>query len=267
MDNLHRDLAPVSTAAWAEIEDEATRTLKRYLGARRVVDVVGPRGVNFSAVGTGHIKEIKTPFDQVETWQREVKPLVELRVPFDLSRDAIDDVARGSSDSDWEPVKEAARAIAFAEDRSVFEGFGAAGIGGMREESSNDPVTLPDHVADWPETVAQAISALRLAGVDGPYALVLGATPYTDASGGSDDGYPLLRHIEREVDEVIWAPAIEGGYVVSTRGGDFELSIGQDFSIGYLSHDASSVKLYLQETFVFRVLTTEAIISLTSPSS
>jgi uncharacterized linocin/CFP29 family protein len=49
---------------------------------------------------------------------------------------------------------------------------------------------------------------------------------------------------------------------MSTRGGDFELDIGQDFSIGYLSHSAKTVELYLQETFTFRVLTTEAAVAL-----
>jgi uncharacterized linocin/CFP29 family protein len=52
---------------------------------------------------------------------------------------------------------------------------------------------------------------------------------------------------------------------VTTRGGDFELNIGQDVSIGYLSHSDSAVQLYLQETFVFRVLTSEAAVAL-SPS-
>jgi uncharacterized linocin/CFP29 family protein len=28
-------------------------------------------------------------------------------------------------------------------------------------------------------------------------------------------------------------PAIEGGFVLTTRGGDFELDIGHDISIGY----------------------------------
>jgi len=31
MNNLHRELAPISEAAWAQIEEEATRTPKRYL--------------------------------------------------------------------------------------------------------------------------------------------------------------------------------------------------------------------------------------------
>ena len=45
-----------------------------------------------------------------------MKPLVELRVPFELDRQAIDDVERGANDSDWQPAKDAAREIAFAED-------------------------------------------------------------------------------------------------------------------------------------------------------
>jgi uncharacterized linocin/CFP29 family protein len=120
-------------------------------------------------------------------------------------------------------------------------------------------------VKAYPDAVAQAVSALKLAGCNGPYALVLGADAYTTASGGSDEGYPVFRHIEREVDGgVIWAPAIKGGFLVTTRGGDFELDIGQDVSIGYLSHSGTTVDLYLQETFTFQMLTSEAAVVLAS---
>jgi uncharacterized linocin/CFP29 family protein len=52
MNNLHRELAPISDSAWAQIEEETTRTLKRYLAGRRVVDLEGPAGTSLSAVGT-----------------------------------------------------------------------------------------------------------------------------------------------------------------------------------------------------------------------
>ncbi|MBN8958809.1 MAG: bacteriocin family protein [Rhizobiales bacterium] len=265
MNNLHRELAPVSDAAWAQIEEEAARTLKRHLAARRVVDVVGPKGLNFSAVGTGHTKPIQAPADGIQSAQREVKALVELRVPFELTREAIDDVERGATDSDWSPVKEAARKIAFAEDRAVFNGYTAAGIQGIREGSSNPGVALPPKAKDYPSAVAQAVSQLRLTGCNGPYALVLGADAYTAATGASDDGYPIIHHIEHVVDGgVIWAPAIAGGFVLTTRGGDFELDIGQDISIGYASHSPTAVELYFLETITFRVLTTEAAVVLGS---
>ena len=63
MNNLHRELAPISDAAWAQIEEEASRTLKRYLAGRRVVDLQGPSGVGLSAVGTGHLQNIAAPGD------------------------------------------------------------------------------------------------------------------------------------------------------------------------------------------------------------
>jgi uncharacterized linocin/CFP29 family protein len=259
MNNLHRELAPISAKAWAQIEEEASRTLKRHLAARRVVDVPDPKGLDLSAVGTGHLHEINSPGEGIKAAQRDTKAIVELRVPFELSRQQIDDVERGATDSDWSPVKGAARKIAFAEDRAVFNGYAAAGIQGVRESSSNQGIVLPAGVKDYPGAVAQAVSQLRLAGCEGPYALVLGADVYTAASGGSDEGYPVLHHIERVVDGgIIWAPAIEGGMVLTTRGGDFELDIGQDISIGYASHSGTAVELYFLETFTFRVLTTEA---------
>jgi uncharacterized linocin/CFP29 family protein len=267
MNNLHRELAPISDEAWADLEEEASRTLKRYLAARRVVDVRGPSGIGLSAVGTGHLRTIAAPADGIVARQREVNALVELRVPFELNRQAIDDVQRGAKDSDWQPAKEAAQQIAFAEDRAVFEGYEAAGIGGIRHGTSNPIMTLPADVRDYPNVIAEALSRLRLVGVNGPYKVLLGADAYTALAETSDHGYPVLEHVKRLVkDEIIWAPAIAGAFVLTTRGGDFELHIGQDMSIGYLSHSDTAVRLYLQETFTFLLFTTEAAVALAPPA-
>jgi uncharacterized linocin/CFP29 family protein len=268
MNNLHRELAPISDAAWGQIEEEASRTLKRYLAGRRVVDVQGPGGTALSAIGTGHLHDIAAPAAGIIARQREVKALVELRVPFELDRQMIDDVERGADDSDWQPVKDAARAIAFAEDGAIFEGYAAGGIQGIREGTSNPIATLPEEVVDFPDAIAQALSQLRLVGVNGPYSVVLGAEAYTGVAEARDHGYPVLQHIHRLVEtEIIWAPAIQGAFVLSTRGGDFDLHIGQDFSIGYLSHTDAAARLYLQETFTFLLLTSEAAVALSPPSS
>jgi uncharacterized linocin/CFP29 family protein len=265
MNNLHRELAPISDEAWAEIEQETTRTLKRYLAGRRVVDVSGPGGVSLSAVGTGHLVAVDPPADGVQARQRQVLPLVELRVPFTLNREQIDDVLRGSQDSDWQPAREAARQIAFAEDRAIFAGYSAAGIGGIVPGASNPTVILPAEIAAYPMAFAQAANQLRSAGVDGPYTAVLSAEAYTAVSEASDHGYPVIRHLRNVLDgELIWAPAISGAVLVTARGGDFSLHLGQDFSIGYLSHDDAEVVLYLQEAFTFQLLTTEAAVALTA---
>jgi uncharacterized linocin/CFP29 family protein len=264
MNNLYRELAPISEAAWVQIEEEITRTFKRYVAGRRVVDVQGPKGLDLSAVGTGHLHTIESPRDGILARQRDVKALVELRVPFELDRSAIEDVERGANDSDWQPAKDAARRIAFAEDGAVFDGYAAAGIVGIRQGTSNPQMTLPSDVRDYPDAISRGLSQLRLVGVNGPYAVLLGADAYTALAETSDHGYPVLEHVKRLVDDkIIWAPAVEGAFILTTRGGDFDLHIGQDVSIGYLSHTATAVQLYLQETLTFLLLTTEAAVALT----
>jgi uncharacterized linocin/CFP29 family protein len=263
VNNLHRELAPISDAAWAQIEEEASRTLKRYLAGRRVVDLQGPSGVALAAIGTGHLQDIAAPGAGITARRREVKALVELRVPFDLDRQMIDDVERGAKDSDWQPAKDAARQIAFAEDGAIFEGYAAGGIQGIRQGTSNPPMTLPTDVRNYPDAIAHAVNQLRLVGVDGPYSVLLSADAYTALAEASDYGDPVLEHVRRLVDgEIIWAPAISGAFVLTTRGGDFDLYVGQDFSIGYASHTNSIVRLYLQESFTFLLLTAEAAVAL-----
>ncbi|MFF4871388.1 family 1 encapsulin nanocompartment shell protein [Streptomyces sp. NPDC090109] len=261
--NLHRALAPITPAAWAGIEEEARRTFRRHVAGRRVVDVPDPAGPELAAVGTGHLSAVDPPAPGVTARLREARPLVELRVPFTVTRAAVDDVERGAQDSDWQPVKDAARALAFAEDRTVFEGYAAAGVEGLRARSSNPVVRLPAEPRDYPDAVSRALTALRLAGVDGPYALLLGADQYRAVSETSDHGYPVAAHLARMLDgPPIWAPALDGGFVLSTRGGDFELRLGEDVAIGYASHDADTVELYFHETLTFLTYTDEAVVVL-----
>ncbi|MCY0854723.1 family 1 encapsulin nanocompartment shell protein [Cupriavidus sp. D39] len=263
MNNLHRELAPITSAAWSQIEQEVARTFKRSVAGRRVIDLIGPGGAELAGVGTGHLRDIEAPLQGVGAKLREVKALVQLTVPFELQRETIDSVERGALDSDWQPAKEAARQLAFAEDRAIFDGYQAAGIVGIREGSSNPKFTLPADVNEYPNVISGAIEELRLAGVDGPYSVLLGADAYTALAGARDQGYPVVDHIKQIVSgEIIWAPAISGGSVLSTRGGDYALHLGEDLSIGYISHTDQVVRLYLRETLAFLMLTSEASVSI-----
>jgi uncharacterized linocin/CFP29 family protein len=264
MNNLHRELAPISDAAWADLEEEARRTFQQNVAARRVADLKGPDGPLLAGVNTGRLAEIEAPADGVLAHARVCRPLVRLRVPFTVARADVDAVERGAQDADWQPVKDAAKKIAFAEDRAVFEGYPAAGIAGIRASSASQPLALPQQARQYPDVVSQAVSTLRLAGVGGPYSLVLSAGAYTMVSETSDYGYPVREHLARVVDgDIIWAPAIDGAFLLSGRGGDFELRLGQDLSIGYLSHDADAVQLYFEESLTFLVHTAEASVALT----
>lgn len=267
MNNLHRDLAPVSAAAWQEIDKEAARTLRLKLAGRKLVDFVGPHGPDFGAVNTGRMHPIeKGPIAGVSASRREVLPLVQITTDFSLSRDEIDSIERGSADPDLDAVKDAATRIAQAEDAAIFHGYPAGTINGMTERTPHKPIAIPKSYDEYPKIVAEAIRILRTAGVEGPYALALGNRCFENLSQATDDGYPVLKVVKNLIDgPVVWAPAVNGAVVLSTRGGDFELTVARDLSVGYLSHDRTKVDFYLTETMTFRALTPEAAVALVYP--
>jgi uncharacterized linocin/CFP29 family protein len=264
MSHLHRHLAPISSEAWEEIEEEAKRTLKATLAARKLVDFSGPKGWQKAAVSTGRVKELKQgPRAGVTAAQRQVLPLVELRAVFELSREELDGVDRGSKNPDLDPVIAAARNIAMSEDGAVFHGFAGANIAGICEEAPGGPIAITKNYEDYPVAVAQALTRLRNAGVDGPYAIALGPQCYTGLTDATKGGYPIIQHVRRLIDgPIVYAPAVDGAVVLSMRGGDFLLTVGEDFSIGYLDHTAATVQLYIEESFTFQVLSPQAAVRL-----
>lgn len=265
MNDLRRQLAPIADEAWALIDAEAKRTLKTTLAARKLIELSGPLGWDASAVGIGRTSVLKVaPEKGVEARLRKVQPLVELRVPFELSREEIEAVARGAKDPNLDAVREAARAAALAEDRAVFHGYPDAGIRGLAETGASSKCMISEDYTAYPGVVAEATHKLRSAGVDGPYAIALGPRCYTGLTKTTISGFPVIEHVRKLLDgPIVWAPAVDGAAVLSLRGGDFELVVGQDFSIGYLEHTATVVRLYLQESFTFRVLSPEAGVPLT----
>jgi uncharacterized linocin/CFP29 family protein len=265
MNHLYRELAPISAAGWDEIDKEASRTLKTSLGARRIVDFVGPKGWDFAAIGTGRNEAVAPPEKtKVEARLRQVLPLVELRVPFDMKRSELDAIDRGAKDPDTDPVIAAARQIAIAEDRAIFHGFPEGGIRGICGAQAAHAIPVGDDFTLFPEAIASAKTKLRDGGVSGPYAVALSERAYAGLTEITSGGYPVIDHVRRLVDgPLVWAPGLDGAVVVSMRGGDFELTVGQDFSVGYLSHDAQAVRLYLEESFTFWLLSEQAAIPLT----
>jgi len=258
MDLLKRSIAPILPDAWKAIDAEAKRVLQLNLAGRKVVDFKGPFGWKFAAVNTGRLAMLPSgPIADVASGVRTVQPVVEMRTPFVLDIMELDTVARGADDPKLDPVIRAAERIARAEDTAIFYGYEAGGIQGLVSASPHAAVVV-GAAADWPRGIVRAKEALRSAGVGGPYALACGRKAYDElASESEDGGYPLRKHIERNVLEgpIIWAPAVvDGAVLLSTRGGDFELTVGQDLSIGYAFHDRTAVELYLTETFTFRVL-------------
>jgi uncharacterized linocin/CFP29 family protein len=264
MSHLLRGHAPITEEGWSLIDDEARERLTPALAARRLVDFSGPHGWEHGATDLGRVQDVKGGEEGVATRQRRVLPLVELRARFTVARSELEDAARGADDIDLDSLAEAAQRIARAENAAVFHGWSAAGISGVIESSEHDAIALGEDCERYPRHVAKAVDQLRAAGVDGPYGLALGPEVHTQVLETSEaGGYPLLEHL-REIAKgpIVWAPAVKGGAVLSMRGGDFLFESGQDFSVGYESHDADSVQLYIEESFSFRVAGPEAAVPL-----
>ncbi|HEV3281240.1 MAG TPA: family 1 encapsulin nanocompartment shell protein [Acidimicrobiales bacterium] len=260
-----RELAPVTDEAWAFVEEEATRSIKHVLAGRRTIDFSGPHGWSRGAVDIGRIEPLDPgALGRVEVAQRSVLPLIEIRSPFTLSRSELFTADRGATDLDLTAVVTAARTAALAEDHVVFHGYGPGGIVGIVAASPHDPVPISDDYSGYPEHVATAVGALRAAGIAGPFAIALGARCFTGVTETTEHGgYPVFEHLRQILGgPVVWAPAVDGAVVLSQRGGDFELTVGEDFSVGYRSHDGDSLELYIEESVAFRINTPDAAVHL-----
>ncbi|HYB31340.1 MAG TPA: family 1 encapsulin nanocompartment shell protein [Solirubrobacteraceae bacterium] len=266
MNHLLRSLAPISDDGWKMLDDEARQRLAPALAARRLVDFSGPHGWEYSATNLGRTAPLASaPCEGVAGLRRQVLPLVEVRADFELALAELRDADRGADDADLETLDRAAHQIAVAENIAVFHGWHGA-LTGIGEASPHDPIPLGPKPDDYPRPVAAAVELLLHNGISGPYGLALGGEHYQQvAQTAEHGGYPLLEHLQKILDgPIVWAPGVAGAVVISLRGGDFRIESGQDLSIGYASHDAEAVRLYLEESFSFHVATPEAAVALTA---
>lgn len=267
MNHLLRELAPISDAAWSQIDDEARTRLQTYLQGRRLVDFSGPHGWGHSSVALGRTQRVETvpgphALAPTEAATRVVQPLVELRQPFTLSRAALEAADRGNEGIELGALDEAAKTIARAETIAVYHGWPAAQIEGITSAAPYDPISLSapgaEH-AHWAQAFAEAatkaVSTLAQAGIGGPYGLALGDEAWVAVQRRTETGATLTQHLRTILDEgpIVWAPGVDLAVVVSQRGGDLALVSGQDLSIGFRTADAQAVTLYLEESFTLRI--------------
>jgi uncharacterized linocin/CFP29 family protein len=265
VNHLTRELAPITDAAWSQIDEEATRSLRHFLAARRLVDFNGPLGREHSSVDSGRSEALTTgPLPGVQAKLPRLLPLVELRTAMSLGRSELEAADRGAKDVDLDSVIAASRSAALAEDGAIFHGFPNAGIRGIASTSPHDPIAISDDYNCYPEHVAKAVALLRAADIAGPYAIALGSRCFTGVTETTENGgYPVFEHLRQILGgPIVWAPAVDGAVVLSQRGGDFEITVGEDFSVGYLSHDAATVQLYIEETVTFADHTPQAAVHL-----
>ncbi|HEX3811236.1 MAG TPA: family 1 encapsulin nanocompartment shell protein [Mycobacteriales bacterium] len=265
MSHLLRSFAPIPSGGWDLLDSEAKEHLTNALAARKLVDFAGPKGWDYSATNLGRTDPVSAaPVEGVAARSRRVLPLVELRVPFSVSREELENAERGAVDVNLDSLDDAARQIALAENIAVFHGWGEAGFVGVAQASPHPTIAREPAIDGYPRRVAKAVELLHAQGIDGPYGLALSPEEYTSVIETTEHGgYPLFDHLGKILSgPIVWAPGVQGGVVLSLRGDDFLFESGQDLAIGYDHHDAESIYLYFEETFSFRVATPEAAVVL-----
>jgi uncharacterized linocin/CFP29 family protein len=263
--HLLREHAPITSAGWAEIDQEARERLVVALAARRLVDFSGPHGWEHSATNLGRTEPVaEAPCEGVTALRRRVLALAELRAAFSVAREELRAGDRGAEDVDLDELDTAARQLAIAENKAVFHGWAQAGTTGITEASSHPEITRGADFDEYPSHVAKAVELLLQSGVGGPYGLALGTEDYTGVIETAEHGgYPLFDHLGKILGgPIVWSPGVSGAVVLSQRGGDFLFESGQDLAVGYDRHNAEAVHLYLEESFSFRVATPEAAVAL-----
>lgn len=261
MNILKKSMAPITDKGWAEIKEQTKQFLGSYLTARNFVDINGPNGLELGGISTGRLV---TPDNQskdgVNYGIREFLPLVEIRKPFELDLWELDNIDRGAKDADLSPLEEAVKEIARFEENAIYEGFEPVNIKGLIPSAEGSQVPVPQETNAFLKEIGNQILKLNSKGVEGPFTLVINESEWLNFVNLSE-GYP----VQKQLKEILGGKVLINHFndhtlLVSERGGDYELVLGQDISLGYDSHDTKKVKLYLTSSFTFRVLSPEAIV-------
>ncbi|MGI6433020.1 MAG: family 1 encapsulin nanocompartment shell protein [Sphaerochaetaceae bacterium] len=248
MDMLKKELAPLTSHVWEEIEQRAAEVLRSRLSARKVIHVKGPLGWEHAAVAEGRLDVVDESGD-VKVGVYRIAPLSEVRVRFSLNRWEMDNLNRGAKDIDLDALDEAAEKIAEFEERAIYNGFKEGGIVGLAEASGHKSIAFGKDGQSIMQAVTEALVVLKNSHAKGPYSLVVGTKAYM-ALNKEMQGIPLTERIERLIGgKVVHSLVTEEAFLLPYDHEDLEMTIGQDFAIGYETHDTKEVTLFLTESF------------------
>lgn len=260
MDILKRSIAPLTEEAWNEIDEQAIEVLRSHLSARKTVHVEGPKGWDYTVVPEGRLALVDDEKD-VKTGVYKSTPLVEARVSFELDRWEMDNLVRGAKDVELEALETAVHKLAVFEENAIYNGYDKGQIKGLRDSSEQKTLDFGDNAKTILEMIAQGMIMLQDAFAKKPYNLVVGDEAWKRINRESDN-YPLVKQVEELIEgKVIHSHVVQGAFLLPEGHEDLELTIGQDYSIGYESHTDEKVRLFITESFAFRVLDPALIIN------
>ncbi|MDR1378032.1 MAG: bacteriocin family protein [Synergistaceae bacterium] len=265
---LRRSTSMVSPEAWEELDKQARLVFQAALSARKFVDFVGPKGWNYTAHSLGRLYVDPQQSGAIRYGINMLLPLVEVRQSFLLDIWELDDIVRGCRNPNLTPLEDAAHAVAEFEEKIIYEGFEPAGIAGLSGASADNTVNLKydldslDFEPFFLRGLTAALGKLRDSAVQGPYTLVACPSLWNEIYTRGDYA-PFSDKVKNVTGgDIVRSNRESASYLISGRGGDFELVVGQDLSLGYDGREGTNVKFFFAESFTFNVVNSEAVIPL-----
>ncbi len=261
MDLFKQSLAPIPTEAWAEINDRAKEVILSQLTARGVLNVVGPKGLATNSITQGRLKPIKDmKKGEVGASLYDVVPLMETRIEFDLARWELDNILRGEKDAELDNLEDAAEKLAFFEEDAIYNGHKAAGIKGLNEVAGTR-LKLTKDPNDILKAVSKGANTLNNAYTKRPYDMIV-SDEVLQRLNQMYQGGLLRKNVEVIIGgDVIRSRVIKGAFLIPRDHEDLELTLGQDYSVGYEAHDSKNIKLFLMNSFTFRCLDEDIVVA------
>ncbi len=261
MDLLKQGMAPIPTEGWEEINDRAREVIVSQLTARSVLNVEGPKGLSANSITQGRLNPlVKAEKGEVRASLYDVVPLMETRVSFELSRWELDNILRGEKDAELDNLEAAAEKLALFEEDTIYNGNKAAGIKGL-DEVAGTRIKLGTDPNDIMKAVSEAVCALKDAYTEKPYDMIVSDEVLKRLNQMYQGGL-LRKNVEAVTGgAIIRSKAVKGGFLVPRDHEDLELTIGQDYSVGYEAHDTKNVQLFVMNSFTFRVLDEDIVVA------
>lgn len=264
MEILKRNLAPISTAAWEVIDNTARDVLKANLSARRFVDINGPYGMGFTGINLGRLENAKGEKGNVQYGIYAIQPLVETRTFFSLKIWELDNIARGAKDIQLDSLVDAGKKAAAFEETAIYDGLKDGKIKGIFEIGEKSKLTLLPEYDSIVECLQEELNKMKEVGIADSFNFIVNKELWKVVNKPVPGGV-LKNILEQELGgKVLYSAAIDKAgkkaVLASAKGGDFELTLGQDFSIGYHHHTHEEISLFLTESFSFRVIVPEALV-------
>ena len=247
-----REAAPFGQEVWDAIDATARAAAEEVRAGRRVLQVVGPLGFGARA-GIADDVPIAVEPERAHVHVPRIRPMPVLHRTVELGARTVEANAQCAEPLVLVQIAEAARQIARAEDRLLFDGVPEAGVAGLL----GHPGALERTAGDWSDPgraadeLLAALAALDAAGRHGPYAVAVSPSRFYQLlrphPGTSLTPFQQLQ--PALAGGIVKAPSLADGAVVVVRSPSGPRAVlGQELTAAYDGREGIFHQLSLVES-------------------